>query len=368
MTDRPGGPRHLALDSADMSASADGAAAPEPRVSLAASSLEDLFDQARSAVLRHGVLHDTPRGFTRSLNGVMLTWLAPERDTTAPPHWSREEIDWYLDLFVAKRSENDPSCLASPGALVFPYTYAARTRFWDGGWGYLHALTDVMRRQEYPYARVAQSRAAFEGFVAAAGERLHLQTVLSLCALHGPALLRHWLDHPHVVADLLQRERRDLVNDAIEDITATPESRRAVVASLCYPQIEDQLQPRMGMPPYQLFQYLPGEASSPLTSIHVHRSLDLDGGAPLDFHHDLAWLRAGAAHSDRPVGDITVVAHNLHMYVRDREPDGAAHESIGEWLCRVTDGYMTGRDTAGALLARPAYLANVERIWARWQQ
>ncbi len=99
----------------------------------------------------------------------------------------------------------------------------------------------------------------------------------------------------------------------------------------------------MGMPPYQLFQFLPGEGDIPLNSIHVHRSLDVDGGAPLDFYHDLAWLREAGERTGRPVGQITVVAHNLHMYERPIASGAdAPKESIEQWLCRVTDGYHAG--------------------------
>jgi len=339
--------------------------APQPAISLAAPSLEDLFDRARSALLRRGALHETPRGFTRSLNGVALTWVAPERDATAVRQWTSDEIQWYLDTFVAKRPENDPSHPAAPGALVFPYTYAARARFWDGGWGYVAALAEATRETGATVEAAAASRAAFEEFLAAMGERLHLQTALSLCALYPPTLLRRWLAEPGPLAETLGGWRRDLLECAMDDIAETPGSRRAVVASLCYPQLEDQLRPRMGMPPYQLFQFLPGEAGGPLSSIHVHRSLDLDGGAPLDFAHDLAWLRESGARTGRPVGDITIVAHNLHAYVRAEAEGG--RESVGGWLCRVTDGYATGEGTPRALLARPAYAANVARIWARWR-
>jgi hypothetical protein len=343
-------------------------AIPQPKVSLAARSLDDLLDQARSAVLRYGELHETPRGFTRSLNGVMLTWVAPEQDTSALSQWRADEIAWYLDTFVAKHPENDPAQPGAPGKLVFPYTYAARARFWDGGWGYLTALIAAMRETGMDVEAAGASRTAFEAFLAAIGERLHLQTALGLCALYPLKALRHWLASPDLLSETRHQWRRDLLQQAIEDIGETPESRRAIVASLAYPQLEDQLQPRMGMPPYQLFQYLPGEAGSPLSSMHVHRSLDVDGGAPLDFHHDLLWLREASASTGRPVGDITVVAHNLHMYVRE-QPAGerGSQETIDGWLRRVTDGYVTSQHTPRLLLAQPAYRTNVERVWEKWQ-
>jgi hypothetical protein len=102
--------------------------------------------------------------------------------------------------------------------------------------------------------------------------------------------------------------------------------------------------------------------------MHVHRSLDVDGGAPLDFYHDLAWLREAGERTGRSTGQITVVAHNLHMYERaEAKHTDAPKETIEEWLRRVTDGYHSGRGTPRELLAREDYRANVERVRARWR-
>jgi len=340
----------------------------QPALSLASSSLAELLAQARKALLAYGARHETQRGATRSLNGVALTWTDPERDTTDGLEWTSDEIAWYLRVFVEKRPENDPARLAKDGALVFPYTYAARSRYWDGGWGYLTALLAALQTEGVTLEGMRVSRAMFEEALATLGERLHLQTILSLLALYPPSLLAHWQEHPDLLTGTLGQWRRDILADAIADIAATPASRRAVVSALTYPHLEDQLQPRMGMPPYQLFQFLPGEGDIPLNSIHVHRSLDVDGGAPLDFYHDLAWLREAGERTGRPVGQITVVAHNLHTYERPAAPDAdTPKETIEQWLCRVTDGYHTGRATPYKLLKRDDYRANVERVWTRWR-
>jgi hypothetical protein len=322
-------------------------------------------------LLRTGELHQTQRGATRSLNGVLLTWEDPAHDQSLPGQWQRTDIDWYLDVFVTPRPANDPALLASAGALVFPYTYAARARFWDGGWGYLTALLAALRATQLTLSDLTRSQAAFTEALAVLGERLHLQTVLSLCALYGPRALAAWLDQPELVDTLRAQWRRDLLAGAIEDLAQTPHSRRAVVSALCYPQLEEQLQPRMALPPYQLFQLLPGAPHAPLHSIHVHRSLDVGGGAPLDFYHDLAWLREASARLGRPVGSITIVAHNLHAYVADgSEGEGqeSPRETIQRWLCRVTDGYATGAGMPRAIAREPHYQANIARIWARWQE
>jgi hypothetical protein len=339
-----------------------------PMLNLVSSSLAELLAHARKALLAHGARHETQRGTTRSLNGVALTWTDPDHDTTDGLEWAADEIARYLRVFVVKRPENDPARLAQDGALIFPYTYVARSRYWDSGWGYLMALLEAIAAEGLTLEGMRVSRAMFEEALATLGEQLHLQTVLSLLALYPPTLLSHWQEHPNLLAETLERWRRDILADAIADIAGTPASRRAVVSSFSYPHLEDQLQPRMGMPPYQLFQFLPGEEEAPLSSIHVHRSLDVDGGAPLDFYHDLAWLREASERTGRPVGQITVVAHDLHTYERPEVADATApKETIEQWLCRVTDGYHVGRGTPHELMSREDYRANVERIWGRWR-
>jgi hypothetical protein len=339
-----------------------------PVLSLAASSLSELLAQARAALLATGEWHETQRGVTRSLNSVVLTWTEPERDTMHGLDWTTDEIAWYLHVFVEKRQENDPAQLARDGALVFPYTYAARSRYWDGGWGYLAALLEALGVEGLTLEGMRVSRATYERALAALGERLHLQTGLSLLALYPPAPLAHWQAHPDLLAEMLVHWRRDILSDAIADIASTPASRRAIVSALTYPHLEDQLQPRMGMPPYQFFQFLPGDATAPLNSIHVHRSLDVDGGAPLDFCHDLAWLREAGERTGRSPGQITVMAHNLHLYERPETATMETRETIEQWLCRVTDGYHVGQGTPRELLAREDYRANVERVWSRWRR
>ncbi|HEX9069706.1 MAG TPA: thymidylate synthase [Ktedonobacterales bacterium] len=336
-------------------------------LTLAMPTLVDLLAAAHETLLRDGMRHETPRGPTRSLNAVTLTWQSPDADHALPLPWTARDVAWYLDTFVSGHTENDPARPRDTGELVFPYTYAARSRFWDAGWGYLHAAAMTLREAGLHPARLTASRHDFAATLATLGERLHLQTVLSLCAAFPREALLRWLANPAEVAALMAGWRRDTVASAIDDIAVTPGSRRAVVTSLSYPHLEDALIPRMGMPPYQLFQYLPGEQAEPLATIHVHRSLDVLGGVPLDLHHDLLWLREAARQTGRPVGSITVVAHNLHLYER---PDLADRdgEDIETWLCRVTDGYRTGDETAARLLAEPAYAANADRIWARWDQ
>jgi hypothetical protein len=335
--------------------------------SCASHSLADLLVQARQALAEQADEHSTQRGPTRSINKVLLTWQAPHTLDEPGLKWTMEEARWYLRAFVEKRAENDPLAPTAPGKLLFAYTYAARSRFWDAGWAQLCLLVAAMRQAEITLASMYQDERAFTEALARLGEQLHLQTVLSLLALYPPAILAHYVEHPELAQATAQTWRCDTLASAIADLASNPHSRRAVVASLCYPHLEDKLNPQMGKPPYQLFQLLPSEADAPLCSIHEHRSLDVVGGAQLDFLHDLAWLTEASQALQRPIGDISIVAHNLHEYhnLLQVHEDAQAHSDmeIEQWLCSVTDGYQAGRGVPRLLLEQPAYAANAERIY-----
>lgn len=333
----------------------------------ASHSLADLLARARQLLAEQADDHATQRGPTRSINNVLLTWQAPQTLDESGLKWTLEEAQWYLRTFVEKRAENDPLTPAAPGKLLFAYTYAARSRFWDAGWAHFSVLGAAMREQGITLARMYEERRYFTEVVTLLGEQLHLQTVLSLLALYPPALLAHYVEHPDLAQAMANTWRCDTLESAINDLASNPHSRRAVVPSLCYPHLEDKLSPQMGKPPYQLFQLLPGDVDTPLSSIHEHRSLDVVGGAQLDLLHDLAWLTEASQTLHRPVGDISVVAHNLHEYHDAPQAHGGeqAHSGaeIERWLCSVTDGYPAGSGVAQRLLMQPAYAANAERIY-----
>ncbi len=336
----------------------------------ASPSLADLLAQARQFLAEHAADHATQRGQTRSANNVLLTWQAPHILDAPGLRWSPEEAQWYLHTFVEKHAGTDPLIPASAGQLLFPYTYAARARFWDAGWAHLFILVSAMRQHDITPARLAQSLASFTEAVARLGEHLHLQTILSLLALYPPAILAQFAQQPGFARDMARAWRSDAFQSAVDDLASNPHSRRAVVASFGYPHLEDKLSPQMSKPPYQLFQLLPADADAPLSSIHEHRSLDVVGGAQLDFLHDLSWLTEAGQTLHRPLSDISVVAHNLHEYHNllpaEMGEQAATTPEIEQWLCSVTDGYPAGKSVPPLLLQQPAYARNLERIYQRW--
>jgi hypothetical protein len=344
----------------------------------ASESLSDLLERARQMLRDIGSQHVTQRGVTRSANRVILTWKAPHlRDKNVPGssdglRWTREDVEWYLRVFVERNEETDPLREVERGRLLFPYTYAARSRYWDAGWAVFYRMVSTLKALDMSLEEVAVSAKMFGTMVAQLAEHVHLQTVLSLLALYPPATLRTYLHDPTLVLATAHAWQRDMLDAAIKDVAGNPHSRRAVVGAFSYPHLEEALQPQMGKPPYQLFQLLPDDADAPLSSIHEHRSLDVYGGAPLDFYHDLAWLNEACQRLGRPLGDITVVAHNLHEYESlDANEVSVSHQEaagVERWLCQVTDGYRSGIGIPTLLLHEPAYAENLRRIQAHWQR
>lgn len=334
---------------------------------LASKSLQELLERARTLIQEQGSMHETQRGRTYSLNNVMLTWEKPAEDATSYWYWDEEADEWYQKYFVERADVNDPAVLPAAGDPLYSYRYAHRSRFWDGGWGYVVAVLRALAKegvQELP-----ESPAELKTVIARAAQHVHVQAVMAALLWVGRSHMHALLADPGRAEEMLGRMRMDTLQNAVEEIKANPGSRRAVTVSFVYPAIDFALKPAMSVPPYQFFQLLPADKpDAELASSHVHRSLDVAGGAQLDFHHDLAWLSEAAAATGRPVGDITVIAHNLHLYVAGAESNGHLTEktTIQEWLNAVVDGYPAGSPEARALLEKDVYTENIARLLKAW--
>jgi thymidylate synthase len=171
-----------------------------------------------------------------------------------------------------------------------------------------------------------------------------------------------FLENPFQVDSFLARSRVDQLKRIIHEINENPASRRAVTVSFVYPELDQRMNPLLGIPPYQFFQLLPGEAHEPLHSFHVHRSLDAGQGVLLDFMHDYAWLTEAAAYVKRPIGSITVTAGDFHVYLPSEK--APAVDRIEQWLMDVTDGYQAGMGTSAKWLQKEKYLQNAKRIYS----
>ncbi|MHB8088098.1 MAG: thymidylate synthase [Anaerolineaceae bacterium] len=325
--------------------------------------LKELLAEAHDYVVSHGVKRESSRGTTFSVKALTLLWESPSNSDENYWGWPRESADFYQRIFVDGRPENRPERLADNGDYLFPYTYAARSRFWDGGWGYIQAVLRATQKIGDDSKAITQNQDVFIDYLSKAGELVHLQVILAVWDWLGSHQMSAFLENPFQVDSFLARSRVDQLKRIINEISDNPASRRAVTVSFVYPELDQRMKPLLGIPPYQFFQLLPGEAQEPLHSFHVHRSLDAGQGVLLDFMHDYNWLAEAAASANRPLGTITVTAGDFHVYLPSEA--APAVDRIEKWLMDVTDGYQAGIGIPTKLLQKEKYLHNAQRIYSQ---
>jgi hypothetical protein len=336
---------------------------------ICAANLDDLFGEARQHLFRTGKRGLSPRGETLSLNNVTLVWKAPHN--SGYPAWSwREAVNqFYQSIFVQKNDANRPEAVKAPGDFIFPYTYSARSRYWDGGWGYAKSVVEVTRQLVPSLPAALHSIDGFNDYLSEASEYVHLQTLLAVWNWIGVRHLATLIKEPHMLDELLARNRLDQLDIVVDNIADDPCSRRAITSSLLYPSLDFQLRPAMGVPAYQIFQLLPAQdGSEPISSLHYHRSLDLGDGIVLDYYHDLQWLAYAAGRLQRAMGSITIVSGNLHLYVERSSHGESSYSSTAsllDWLFFVTDGYRAGSGSGRQLLNSAKYRRLTELTYNR---
>jgi len=328
---------------------------------LRGSTLKSLLAEARDYVLKFGVRRESSRGTTYSVSALTLVWEQPSDAEENHWSWPKDQAAFYQEIFVSNRSANCPERLAEPGEYLFPYTYAARSRFWDGGWGYVQAVLRATKAINADPDVFLNDHDVFLAYLARAGELVHLQTILAVWGWLGRRSMLVFLNDASMVQSLIEQTRTDQLARIISEINANPASRRAVTVSFVYPQLDQRMQPLLGIPPYQFFQLLPGEKHEPLNSFHVHRSLDAGQGVQLDFLHDFHWLSEAAQNTNRPLGKITIAAGDFHVYLPTEQ--APAIDRVENWLLAVTDGYRSGRGLPEELLQKENYLLNAQRIY-----
>lgn len=321
-------------------------------------SLKRLLSQAKEKVIKYGEKRDCPRGAVLSLKGMKLAWENPLEDKDAYFYWNKKSADWYYQIFVAKKKANKPEALPNKGDWLYPYKYAHRSRFYDHGWGYLSLLVSLFKKLAIKPEKFGRSKKYFYESLALLGDYLHLQIVLSL--LYAMSFqVKAFLKKEKELKEWLPKIRIDTLSSVIGEIARNPNSRRAVTPSFVYPLTDMKLKPFYGLPPYQLFQLLPGEKDSPLYSFHYHRSLDVEGGAQLDFIHDLNWLQEASLITGRKIGGITIAIGDFHIYPEAMEK---VKQNITDWLAFVTDGYPAQTGEAKGLLRTIDFYRNNARL------
>lgn len=330
--------------------------------------LATILEEAREYVLKHGQRQDTPRGETYSVKGVKLVWEQPEESSDNFWGWDKIACEQYFSIFVDKKETNRPERLAEPSDLLFPYTYAARSRYWDGGWGYVVAVIEATKKVGIDLTEVCESLDTFIFYLKQAGQLVHLQIILAVWDWIGKRQMKQFLSSQNFPMAIMQRSRIDQLEKVLREIEENPNSRRAITTSFVYPDIDQRFNPIMGFPPYQSFQILPAESRvDPLSSLHYHRSLDASDGVQLDFYHDYIWLNQVSQNLQRKMESICIVAGDFHVYIELNANIAGQDDKIKvkDWLLRVTDGYRAGQSSVENLIQNPIYQKNAQHIYTR---
>lgn len=342
----------------------------EANLVIKSSSLGGLLQKAKKILLEKGVKTKSQRGLTWSLNKILLVWTNPQAGKERYSFWSKKEDQWYQNIFVKKRKSHCPENLAKKNDWLFPYTYAQRSRFCDGGLGYSLALVKAAKKIDTNLNQILGNPGDFTSWLAKIGEMVHLQNILSVLKWWQKDLFIYWFNNEKLLQAILNKTRIDALERIIQEINACSLTRRAITPSFIYP-LDYFLKPAMGLPPYQNFQLLPGKEKEPLSSLHWHRSLDAAGGAQLDFNHDFDWLAKAGLKTNRPMGTIAILVGNLHLYADSEKK--ARHtiipnDNIKKWLAKVTDGYQSGSGGVANLLAQKTYQKNISTIFSKFRK
>lgn len=329
-------------------------------MTISGSTIAELLAKAKEAVLKSGVDKNGQRGQTRSLKCVDLILNEPLADPDPYPFWDQAATQWYLDRFVAKDKGYLPENLAEPGQNLFPYTYAHRSRFYDLGFGYTLGFCLAVNQTGWNLKRLT-SRKNFRDFLMDVGQLAHVQNALAVMYWWGREILMVWVKNPKVIGEWLTVSRRDTLLDVIAQVRLAPETRRAITPSFIYPNIDLAL-PAGGIPPYQNYQLWQSESG--LTSIHLHRAVDLRGGAQLDFSHDLSWGKLASAMLKKPLDQVIIRVNDLYLPTAGNP---AVAEDIKTWLAAVTDGYLATQEGIAQELAKGEYKETISMVLDRWR-
>src|SRR3989344_1801197 len=171
--------------------------------------LEELLTKAKETILKKGDKKPSQRGFTWSLNTVLLSWTNPSKDKTRYAFWPEKEDEWYHAHFVAKKKANVPEKLAKKGDYLFPYTYAQRSRFFDTGLGYGLVVLSASDRVKIPFVRALKNKSSFLAWLTDMGEFVHLQTVLAPLTQWGKNGFKFYSKNKEMLVYLLSHSRID---------------------------------------------------------------------------------------------------------------------------------------------------------------
>lgn len=311
--------------------------------------LKKLWDTINNS----GTTYKGQRGLTKSIKGVTLVINNPLDESKNYPYWSKKEDDWYQNNFVRKETnlapEEEVSSYSTPGVeyvgtlspkAIFTYKYAWRSRYYDSGYGHVKAVVEILKRSTIHNLRLTKQK--LTSLLLTTYQLIHPEIMLAVLAWKGPNLINFYLKNPQVLDLELKSNRVDTLLSIIDELKHSPNSRRAIIPSFIYPKI-DQSGPAGGVPVYQTYQLfinfdLKGNPKG-LTSFHLHRSFDANGGLQLDINHDKNWGQIASKQLRLPLEKIVIYGNDVGIYLDSDSSHITSKTNIKDWLFAVTDAY-----------------------------
>ncbi|MCA9392045.1 hypothetical protein KC614_02460 [candidate division WWE3 bacterium] len=301
------------------------------------STIQRIVDNAYSHVRSHGQRVDTSQGPIKALNSVTLILEDPSSADGRYPFWDKESEDWYLNTFVSPTAAPPES---HDHDLIFPYTYAWRSRHHDDGWGYVVALTNILQALNYsdlPFERVDDLKQLLRETY----HTLHPDVVLAVLSWLKRENMLLFLINSQIPQEILKASRNDVLGTLVKQLVNTPSSRKAITPSFYY-NTTDRYGILEHTPAYQNYQIVIDfdQQGSPVgfESFHQHRSLDASGSIQLDFAHDINWAGLISQKLGIPVQKITI--HTNQLFIDDGKSDSEEQPSnIKNLLLKATSGY-----------------------------
>ncbi len=321
----------------------------------------DVLKDVQEAIQTHGTSVQTQRGIAKSIRGATFIINDISNEKKNYPYWDKASDDWYQANFVRKESTLAPEIL-KPGQDIYPYKYAWRSRYYDSGFGYVVAVLAVLKRFKIQDLRFKNESEILK-LLQKIYTLIHPEVVLAVLSWKGLKLLNFYLENPKILALELQSQRRDTLESVIEEVKQSPSTRRAIMPSFTYEQI-DHSGAAGGVPVYQNYQLYVNfdKKGNPvgITSYHLHRAIDAFGGAQLDINHDKEWGVYASKRLKLPLQKIVIYVNDVWASFDKNMQHLSNKTDIRSWLFSVTDAYDPKIEDIDKRLSSPLYKKKIE--------
>ncbi len=300
------------------------------------SSVGEIVDRTFNVVHHEGKKLDTYKGKIKAVNSVNIILEDPEEADDLYTFWDKASVDWYLDTFV--RPNKAPE-FENP-EIVFPYTYAWRSRFYDNGWGHAQLLATLLQRLNYgelPFYRVED----VQQLIRETYKHIHPDLVLAVLAWLKRENMMIFMINIELVKELVKAQRIDVLEILLKQVTNQPTTQKAITPSFLYGTI-DVYGLLEHTPAYQDYQIIVNfdKKGNPIgiESFHHHRELNANGSIQLDLLHDLDWGLMLAKKLGVKLQKVTIHANHLFAYL-DTPSQNDTKTTIQQQLLEATNAY-----------------------------